>query len=79
MRDPTRDLQPQTCIGHSLIQHFVCILQAHTYIVIYCATAHGNKTHIPYNTPNDNFTANDSLFYKSKVSYLHYTLQSLFD
>ena len=53
MRDPTGELWPQTCIGRSLIQHCVCILQAHTCIVIWCATTRDNKTHVVYDcTPN---------------------------
>ena len=41
-----RELQPQTHIGHSLMQ-IVCILQAHIYIAIWQTTTHDNKTHIP--------------------------------
>ena len=48
MRDPTGELQPQTGIIRSLMQHCVCMLQAHTYIAIWCATTHDNKTHVPY-------------------------------
>ena len=48
VRNPTGDIQPQTCIGHSLIQHCVHMLQAVSYITIWCATTHNNKTHILY-------------------------------
>ena len=44
----TGELWPQTRIGHSVIQHCVGILQAHTYIAVWCATVHDNKTHTPY-------------------------------
>ena len=47
-RDPTEALRPQTCIGHSLIQHCVSILQASTYNTVWCTTAYDNKIHVPY-------------------------------
>ena len=42
-------VQPETCIGSSLIRHCVHILQAHTciYISIWKVTTPDNKTHIP--------------------------------
>ena len=46
MRDLTGELRPQTCTGYSLIQHCMCILQAHRFITIWCTTMHDNKTHI---------------------------------
>ena len=63
------ELHPQTSIGCSLIQHCVHILQAISYIAIWCGTMHDNTTHVAYDyyTPNDGFTANDALFYKNKV------------
>ena len=48
MRDSTTELQLQTCTDHSLMQHFVHILQAYTYIAIWCTTIHDSKTHVPY-------------------------------
>ena len=48
MRDLTGELQPQTRISPSLIKHSVHILQAHTYITIWCAIMHDNKTHVPH-------------------------------
>ena len=63
MRDPTEELLSQTCIGCSLLEHCVCILQACTYIAIWCAAMHDNKTHVyktAYYTLNDGFTANDT-------------------
>ena len=41
-------MAPDTHHSHSLIQHCVCMLQALTYITIWCATTHDNKTHIAY-------------------------------
>ena len=38
----------QTHVSWSLIQHFVCILQARTYIAVWCSATHDNKTHVPY-------------------------------
>ena len=48
VRDWTRELRPQTHIGRSLIQNCVRILQAHTYIAIWCVITVDNKTHIHY-------------------------------
>ena len=48
MRYATEELWSQTCISCSLIQHCVCILLAHTYIAIWYATTHDNKTHVPF-------------------------------
>ena len=43
MRDLTGELWPQTHIDCSLIQHCVCLLQAVSYIAIWCATMHDNS------------------------------------
>ena len=48
MRDLTGELQPQTHISSSLIQHCVCVLQANTCIIIWCVTMNANETHVPY-------------------------------
>ena len=50
MKDLTGVLQPQTYIGHSLIQHRLRILQAHIYTAIWCGATHtcNNKTDAPY-------------------------------
>ena len=48
MRDPTEEVQPQTCIDHSLMQHHVRILPAYTYITIWSTTMHDNEAHVPY-------------------------------
>ena len=48
MRDPTRKPRPQTPIDRSLLQHFVHILQACTYLAVWCASTHDNKNHVPY-------------------------------
>ena len=66
MRDPTGKLRPQTHIDQSLTQNCVRTLKAHTYIAIWCATTHDNKTHVhmylmtAYYTLNNSFTANDA-------------------
>ena len=46
--DPTGELQPETCISHSLIQHCVSIVQVCMYIANWYTTTPDNKTHIPY-------------------------------
>ena len=71
-RDLTGELLPETCIGHSLIQHCVRILRAHTFITIWFATTVRLATKLTYlmtayYTPNDGLTANDALFHNNKV------------
>ena len=84
-KDPTGELQFETRICHSLIQHCVRILQACIYIAFWYATTPDNKTHLHmylmtaymYYTPNDGFTDNDhndASFYKNEVGQLHDTL-----
>ena len=41
-------MAPDIHHGRSLIQHGLRILQAHTYIAIWCVTTPDNKTHVPY-------------------------------
>ena len=70
MRDLTGELQPQTHIDCSLIQHCVYILTAshfiHWYLVCNYVSQQNSHSLWLYCTPNDNFTANDALFYKNK-------------
>ena len=48
--DLTGELWPQTHINCSLVQHCVCILQAISYIAIWCATTYDNTTtHVVHN------------------------------
>ena len=47
-RSEWRATAPDMHCGHSLRQHCVHMLQTCTYIAIWCATMHDNKTHIPY-------------------------------
>ena len=47
-RSNWRAIAPDKHHDHSLIQHCVHILQAHTYIAIWYASTHGSKTQIAY-------------------------------
>ena len=68
-RSDWRALAPDT-IGHSLIQHCVCILQA-IHTSLFCMQLHTTTklTYLmtAYYMPNDGFTANNALFYDNKV------------
>ena len=46
--ESSTELQLQTCVSHSLIEHCVRTQQVHTYIAIWYATTHDNKTQIAY-------------------------------
>ena len=63
-------LHTQTCSAVVLIYNILCVLQAHTYIIILCTTMHHNKVTwlmtVLY-TPNNGFNSYDVLFYKNKV------------
>ena len=64
LRDLTGELQPQTHIGssliqHCVIQHCVCMLEgfSYMYVVIWCATMHDNTSHIAYDCTTQQTTA----------------------
>ena len=81
-RDLTRELRPKTRIGRSLIQHCVCILQVHIYIILWYATMPDNKTHVPYDCilhTKRQLTANDASFYKNRFGQLDYMLRHFFN
>ena len=66
-RDPTGELWPQTCIGHSLIQTW-CAYTANSYIHHYLVHNYAWQAKFTYlitayYAPNDSFTANDAVFY----------------